>query len=245
MKNPKLKCCLIILTTLLPLLGISQESTRQSVIKTVPFKEWSSKYPSVDIKGKYHNVTYVVELSTSDRKSLKEDLEIFYTSSLPEKIKKANWYRWNPLDQCWSKFATPGIEQKNGAYVYKLMARHPGTYALMSPQQPLSKGIDIHAPRGLMIQSVELRQENPGIFISMQPKKQAKIVQVPLTEPQFDTKIHVKLVNRKGETFVMTKRIIGDKIDWHAQTSSQKHLKLVLGTEDVTEFDNEVVLIGN
>ncbi|MEY3342456.1 MAG: hypothetical protein RL090_140, partial [Bacteroidota bacterium] len=79
----------------------------------------------------------------------------------------------------------------------------------------------------------------------MQPKKQAKIVQVPLTEPQFDTKIHVKLVNRKGETFVMTKRIIGDKIDWHAQTSSQKHLKLVLGTEDVTEFDNEVVLIGN
>jgi hypothetical protein len=245
MKTHKPLCCLAILIALLPMFGTAQQPVRQSTIKTVPFKEWSSKYPSIDIKGKYHNVTYVVELSTSDRKSLKEDLEIFYTSSLPEKIKKANWYRWNPLDQCWSKFATPGIEQKNGAYVYKLMARHPGTYALMSPQQPLSKGIDIHAPRGLMIQSVELRQENPGIFISMQPKKQAKIVQVPLTEPQFDTKIHVKLVNRKGETFVMTKRIIGDKIDWHAQTSSQKHLKLVLGTEDVTEFDNEVVLIGN
>jgi hypothetical protein len=244
MKTLKQTCRLLILTILLPMFGIAQDSTRQSFIKTVPFKEWSNKYPSIDIKGKYHNVTYVVELSTSDSKSMREDLEIFYTSNLPEKIKKSNWYRWNPLDQCWSKFATPGIEKKNSAFVYKLMARHPGTYALMTPQQPVSKGISIQAPRGLMIQSVSIRQENPGIYINLNPKKQTRNIQVPLTEPQFDTKIQVKLVNRKGESFVMIKKIIGDKIDWHTQTSSQEYLKLALGSEDVTEFDNDVVLLG-
>jgi len=245
MRKTAIKPLFIFLLSTTPLFCLSQSTPQQATITTIPFKEWSMKFQSLDIKGKFLNVNYVVALNTSDKKSLQEEIEVFYTSNHPEKISKATWYRWNPLDKCWSKFATPGIEKKNGSIVYKLFVKHPGTYALMHPQNTASKGINIKAPRGYYIESISIRQENPAIAMDIHPKKPERTVHVPLTEPQFDSKIQIKLSSRKGGQFVFTKKIIGEKIDWSANTSSQESLKLAIGREEITEFDSEVVLIGN
>lgn len=245
MSKPEITFIFILLILSSPRYCLSQSTTQSGTITTIPFKDWSMKYQSVDIKGKYHNVDYVVALNTSDKKSLQEEIAVFYTSNHPEKISKATWYRWNPLDKCWSTFATPGIEKKNGVFVYKLLVKHPGTYALMHPQTTASKGIRIKAPGGYYIESVSIHQENPAIAMDIHPKKPEKTVHIPLTEPQFDSKIQITLRNRKGEQFVFTKKIIGEKIDWSSKTSSQDYLQLTIGTEDITEFDSDVVLIGN
>lgn len=229
----------------IPVNTYAQTSTQVSVIRTVPYGEWSTNYPSLDTKGKYWTVLYATEVKTTNGRSLKDALEIHYVSEYPNLYKEATWYKWSPLDRCWTKFAKSGIEQNADQTRYLLQTKQPGIYSLMIPQKAVSKGLVIKVPKGYSIEHLKIRQNEPAIAMDIKPKKKSRKAEVPLYDLQFDTTIDIKMTNKKGETFVLNKHLAGNYTHFRKPISTQSHREVNIGPEYITQMEEGVVPIGN
>lgn len=235
----------VCLACLLPLTTVGQSITQLADLRTIPFKEWSAKYQSIDKKGKYWNVLYVAEIKTTNGRSMKEDIEMHYVSEYPAIHKNAEWFKWSLLDKCWVKCAKPGIKQENGQTRYIMQTNLPGIYGLMMPQQSKTKGVAIKVPRGYTIENINIKQNNPAISMDIMPKNKSRKVEIPLNDLQFDAKIDVILSNKRKEQFILSRQLAGNYTQFKNQVSSNQYRMLNISTEYITQYEEGVLPLSN
>lgn len=230
---------------MMPFMAVGQSTTQIADLRTVPFKEWSTKNKSIDKKGKYWTVLYVAELKTRDGRSTNEDVKVHYTTEHPQLQKQAEWFKWSPLDQCWVKYAKPGIKKDDLQIQYELSTNLPGIYSLMMPQKSMHKGIAVRVPKGYAIEQVSIKQNEPAISMDLKPKKKTRNLELPLNDLQFDAKIEVFLINKKKERFTLNRLLAGNFVDFRKIVTAQQQRELIIGSEFITQYEADTVPLSN
>lgn len=193
----------------------AQNANQTSDLRFLTFDEWSSKYSTIDEKGKILNAVSICELNVNAKRCLENPVEVSLNANSKLDYKNLLWCQWDIQKKCWVKISIahfkPIKNKKSGKYSVAINC--PGVYGFLFPDEKLNTGLKIKAPLGCKITAVQMTQRNPDISLNKSYPDPTKQVIIPITELQFAGHIDVTVQDRNGKIFNLKNNLIGSHIE--------------------------------
>ena len=146
-------------------LGSILKAQNNFEVKSLSINEALDKYSCIDDAGKSLELVSVVSVRLNQKECDPIGIPIMLENKSKKEFKNLALYRWNPMNNCWNKEKTPTEVKYGNRSSYSARITCPGTYAYMNYEKQKEKGLLIELPKGAIIKSAKIIQQNPAYSI--------------------------------------------------------------------------------
>jgi hypothetical protein len=172
-------------TLLLLALGTLLKSQNNFEVKALRINEALEKYSCIDDAGKPLELLSVVSVRLNQKECDPLGVPLVLENKRQNQIKNLALYRWNPMNNCWNKEATPTAVNYGNRISYSADITCPGTYAYMQYEKQKEKGLVLELPKGFEIKSVKIVQKKPAYSITKNGNDK-NTIEIPFGPLEFD-----------------------------------------------------------